>query len=129
MVYFDAGNVAFGDGGSAMRAILGLGTHVQADRQPKPNTENQGIQRQLHMGSNSPVVIRLHSASHGPCICWAQPLHLIGKFCKIMNGLMTQNICNTILLNHCCCNFAMLPDTFMELVWKLQLLQMLVAVL
>ena len=42
---------------------------------------------------------------------------------------MTQSICNTILLNHCCCNFVMLPDTFMELVWKLQLLQMFVAVL
>ena len=42
---------------------------------------------------------------------------------------MTQNICNIILLNHCCCNFAMFPDTFMELVWKLQLLQMFVAVL
>ena len=42
---------------------------------------------------------------------------------------MTQSICNTVLLNHCCCNFAMLPDTFMELVWKLQLLQMFVAVL
>ena len=84
MMYFDASNVAFGDGGSAMRAILGLGTTVQADGQPKPSTENQGIQRQLQMGSNSLAVIRLHSASHGPCICWAQPLHLIGKFCKAM---------------------------------------------
>ena len=50
-MYFDAFNVAFGDGGSAMGAILDLGTPVQADGQPKPNTENQGIQRQLHMGS------------------------------------------------------------------------------
>ena len=84
MVYFDASNVAFGDGGSAMRAIVGLGTPVQADGQPNPNTENKGIQRQLHMGSSSPVVMRLRSASHGPSICWAQPLHLIGKFCKTM---------------------------------------------
>ena len=44
MVYFDASNVAFGDGGSAMCAILGLGTLVQADGQPNPDTENQGIQ-------------------------------------------------------------------------------------
>ena len=44
MVFFDAGNVAFGDGGTVMRAILGLGTPVQADGQPNPNTENQGIQ-------------------------------------------------------------------------------------
>ena len=84
MVYFDASDVAFGDGGGAMRAILGLGTPVQAYGQPKPNTENRGTQRQLHMGFNSPAVIRLHGASHGPCICWAQPLHLIGKFCKAM---------------------------------------------
>ena len=84
MVYFDAGNVAFGDGGSAMRAILGLGTPVQADGQPKPNAENQGIQRQLHVGSSNPIVIRPHSASYGPCIRWAQPLHLIGEFCKTM---------------------------------------------
>ena len=44
MVYFDADNFAFGDGGSAMRAILGLWTPVQAHGQPNPNTENQGIQ-------------------------------------------------------------------------------------
>ena len=117
MVYFDAGNVTFADGGSAMRAILGLGTPVQADGQPKPNTENQGIQRQMHMGSSSPVVIRLCSASHGPCICCTQPLHLIGIFCKTMKWSD-----DTEHLNHCCCNSAMLPDTFMELVWKLQLL-------
>ena len=84
MVYFDAGNVTFGDGGSAMRAILGLETPVQADGQPKPNTENQGIQRQLHMGSNSPAVIILPIANHGACICWTQPLQLIGKFCETM---------------------------------------------
>ena len=56
---------------------IGFGTLVQADGQPNPNTENQGIQWKLHMGSSSPVVIRLHSASHGPCICCAQPLHMI----------------------------------------------------
>ena len=44
MVYFAIVNVAFGDGGSAMRAVLGLGTHVQADVQPNPSTENKGIQ-------------------------------------------------------------------------------------
>ena len=106
MVYFDAGNVPFGDGGSAMRAILGLGTPVQADGQPKPNTENQGIQRQLHMGSSSPVVIRLHSASYGPCICWAQPLHLIGKFCKTMKWpvdteQLQYNSAESLLLQFC----------------------------
>ena len=42
---------------------------------------------------------------------------------------MAQGIWNTILLNHCCCNFAMLLDTFVELFWKLQLLQVFVAVL
>ena len=65
-----------------MRAILGLGTTVQADGQPNPNTENQGIQWKLHMGSYSPVVTRLHSASHGPCIHWAQPLHMIRQILK-----------------------------------------------
>ena len=72
MVYFNASNVAFGDGDSAMRAILGLGTLVQADGRPKPNTENQGIQRQLHMGSSSPVVIIVHPmglVSFGPSHC------------------------------------------------------------
>ena len=44
MLYFDASNAAFADGGSAMRAILDLGTPVQAEGQPNPNTENQGIQ-------------------------------------------------------------------------------------
>ena len=106
MVYFDAGNVTFGDGGSAMRAILGLGTPVQADGQPKPNTENQGIQRQMHMGSSSPVVIRLRSASHGPGICWAQPLHLIGKFCKTMKWPddtehLQYNSAESLLLQFC----------------------------
>ena len=54
-----------------------LGSPVQANGQPNPNTENQCIQWQLHTGSSSPVIIRLHSASHGPSVCWAQPLHII----------------------------------------------------
>ena len=106
MVYFDAGNVAIGDVGSAMHGILCFGTPVQADGQPKPNIENQGIQRQLHMGSSSLVVIRLHSASHGPCICWPWPLHLIVKFCKTMKWPddiehLHYNSAESLLLQFC----------------------------
>ena len=89
----DACNIGFGDSCASRWPV-------------QTKTENQGIQRQLHKGSSSPVVIILHSASHGTCICWAKPLHLIGKFCKTMKWPddtehLQYNSAESLLLQFC----------------------------